>query len=106
MKSVGFALLTLVCVAGCTFEESEAQRASTYPKNVESCVCRSLDFEADSYSGITYENMVVQCNVTVHRANQQRYDASAYEEPGIESLRCPDSVEEWRETAVRGFGVS
>ena len=85
-------------VAGCGFEpETREQALLTYQKNVESCLCRSLDFEADFPSGVSYRQMLASCNETVHNANPTRYDDSLYSEPAIETLRCQDEVEPWLE---------
>ena len=78
--------------------ESEDARRVSYAKNVESCLCRFLEFETDSYSGLSYEDMQERCNRTVHDANPKRYPASSSSTPEIDALRCPTSVEDWRET--------
>ena len=87
-------------LGGCSYEESEQAQLVSYAKNVESCMCRSLEFEADSYSGLSYAQMLDRCNRTVHDANRQRYPASAGAAPQINSLRCPDAVELWREVGA------
>ena len=92
-----------VLLASCSPAESgEAARVS-YDRNVESCLCRSLEFETDSDSGMPYERMLAYCNRTVHSANPRRYPPSAHAAPKIDSLRCPASIEEWRETARAGM---
>ncbi len=93
-------MATALCAAAaCSPLESDEARAVSYTKNVESCMCRSLEFETDSYSGLTYEGMLERCNDTVHAANPRRYPEDAHVAPGINGLRCPTSVREWRETA-------
>jgi len=93
-------MATALCAAvACSPLESEEARDVSYAKNVESCMCRSLEFETDSYSGRSYEGMLERCNATVHAANPARYPEDAHAAPGIDDLRCPTSVREWRETA-------
>ena len=91
------AAATVAAVASCSPMESEEARGVSYAKNVESCLCRSFEFQTDSYSGLTYEHMLERCNQTVHAANPQRYPESANAAPAIDTLRCPTSVAEWRE---------
>ena len=94
------ALATALCATvACSPLESEEAREVSYTKNVESCMCRSLEFETDSYSGLSYEGMLERCNETVHAANPRRYPAGAHAAPGIDELRCPTAVREWRETS-------
>lgn len=93
-------MATALCAAvACSPLESEEARDVSYTKNVESCMCRSLEFQTDSYSGLSYERMLERCNETVHAANPRRYSEDAHAAPGIDDLRCPTSVREWRETA-------
>lgn len=93
-------MATALCAAvACSPLESEEARDVSYEKNVESCLCRSLEFETDSYTGRTFAGMLERCNATVHAANPRRYPEDAHAAPGIDDLRCPTSVEEWRETA-------
>ena len=89
----------LGAAVACSPLESEEARSLSYEKNVESCLCRSLEFETDSYSGRTYAGMQERCNDTVHAADPRRYPQDARAAPGIDALRCPVSVREWRETA-------
>ena len=91
------ATLAVLVLVACSPMETEEDRRVSYAKNVESCLCRSLEFETDSYSGLTYDRMVERCNETVHAANPRRYPATARAAPGIDTLRCPTSVAEWRE---------
>ena len=93
------AAVALCAAAACSPLESEEARGASYAKNVESCLCRSLEFETDSYSGRTFAGMLERCNETVHAANPRRYPADAHAAPDIGALRCPTSVREWRETA-------
>ena len=97
-KTLRFAsvLLPLVVLGGCS---KDAGGHESFDKNVESCLCRTLAFEADSFSGISYAVMVKRCNETVHRANPARYSADATSAPTIDALRCPDDVADWREAA-------
>ncbi len=95
--------LVAVLLSSCSPMESEEAARVSYDRNVESCLCRSLEFETDSDSGMTYERMLARCNRTVHSANPQRYPPSAHAAPEIDGLRCPASVEEWRETARAGM---
>ena len=88
------ALLT-VSLAACTFEESDFDANVSYQTNVESCLCRFMDFEADSHSGLLYAHMQKRCNETVHDANPTRYETTLYSEPDIETLRCQDEVDAW-----------
>ena len=71
----------------------------SFDKNVESCICRTLAFEADSFSGLAYPAMIERCNETVHNANPARYPPTARSEPSVDELRCPDDVADWREEA-------
>ena len=82
-------------LASCTFEESDLDAKISYQKNVESCLCRFMDFETDSHSGLHYAHMQKRCNETVHGANPSRYEASLYSEPDIEALRCRDEADAW-----------
>ncbi len=91
-------LAIAVCVPGlaaCTFEESDLDAKISYQKNVESCLCRFMDFETDSHSGLHYAHMQKRCNETVHGANPSRYETTLYSEPDIGALRCRDEVDAW-----------
>ena len=91
--------VALAAAVACSPLESEEARGVSYAKNVESCLCRSLEFQTDSYSGLTFAGMLERCNETVHAANPRRYPEDARAAPEIGALRCPTSVREWRETA-------
>ena len=93
-------LVLPVWPAGCSYEESGDARETSYAKNVESCMCRSLEFEVDNFSGLTYLQLLERCNHTVHNANPQRYAAAASSSPEPESLRCQDDMEEWLEVST------
>jgi len=90
------AFCAALAMTGCSAAESEEERSVSYTKNVESCLCRTLEFEVDSPNGLTWERMIEHCNRTVHGANPQRYPASAHAAPAVDTLRCPWSVEEWK----------
>ena len=56
-----------------------------------------LAFEADSYSGIEYADMIRECNRTVQTANPTRYSTDFYTEIEPNALRCPEDLEDWQE---------
>lgn len=87
--------LFVLGIAACTFEESDLEAKVSYQKNVESCLCRFMDFETDSHSGLHYAHMQKRCNETVHGANPSRYETSLYSEPDIKALRCREKVDAW-----------
>ena len=93
-------LLILFGLAACSAEESTDQAQTTYARNVESCTCRILAYEADSYSGITYDDMVKQCNTTVREANPTRYEDAKKLHFKMDEIRCPEDVEDWQETVA------
>ena len=70
-----------------------------YPIEIESCVCRFLAFEADSYSGLPYDEMLSQCNKTT-RNGHPSLPPDIVSKPLLDSLRCPESVEDWQETVA------
>ena len=88
-------VLFVLVVAACSFEESDLDANVSYQKNVESCLCRFMDFETDSHSGVHYARMQKRCNETVHGANPSRYETTLYSEPDIKELRCRDKVDAW-----------
>ncbi len=90
------AVLPLVILGACAADDSGQE---SFDKNVESCLCRTLAFEAESFSGISYGVMTERCNKTVHSANPTRYPSVATSAPRVEALRCPDDVADWREAA-------
>ena len=89
-------ILPLVILGACARDDAGQE---SFDRNVESCLCRTLAFEAESFSGISYTVMTERCNETVHGANPARYPSTATSAPGVESLRCPDDVADWREAA-------
>lgn len=72
---------------------------SKYPSEIESCVCRFLAFEADSYSGIQYDEMLSQCNTTT-RNGHPSLPPDIVSTPSMETLRCSEAVEDWQETVA------
>ena len=56
-----------------------------------------LAFEADSYSGIDYRDMIQECNKTVRSANPTRYSTEFHTEIEPSALRCPEDLEDWQE---------
>ena len=89
-------VLPLVILGACSKDDGGQE---SFDKNIESCLCRTLAFEADSFTGISYGAMTERCNETVRRANPARYSPDATSAPRVETLRCPDDVADWRETA-------
>ncbi len=89
-------LFSLVILGACSMDDGGQE---SFDKNVESCICRTLAFEADSFSGISYADMIERCNDTVHDANPARYSPTATSAPNVSTLRCPDDVADWREAA-------
>ncbi len=89
-----FGLGTLISVYGFV-----GNLESKYPIEVESCVCRFLAFEADSYSRVGYDEMLERCN-EMTRAGHPSLRRDISSEPALESLRCTENVEDWRETVV------
>ena len=93
------ATVVVPLATACEYNETPEQAQISYAKNVESCLCRTMNFESDFPSGLRYSQMVARCNETVHGANPARYDASLHSEPETASLRCPEDVEPWLEVA-------
>ena len=87
------AILLTSCHDGNAIGDLEAR----YPIEVESCVCRFLAFEADSYSGIQYDEMLAECNVTT-RSGHPTLPPDIVSNPTQDSLRCTEAVEDWHET--------
>lgn len=83
-------------VSSCGKESAIKNLAEKYPIEIESCVCRQLAFEADSYSRINYDEMVQQCNSTI-RGGHPSLPSDIKSEPTIESLRCSEVAKDWRE---------
>ncbi len=90
------AILSLVILGACSKDDGGQE---SFGKNVESCLCRTLAFEAESFSGISYAVMTERCNETVHSANPARYPPGATSAPRVDALRCPDDIADWRESA-------
>ena len=97
--TIALCALTIVSsfLVGCDAEETDAQAQISYDRNVESCVCRMLAFEADSYSGLDYNDMIEECNKTVRSANPKRYPSEFHVEMEQTELRCPEDLEDWQE---------
>ncbi len=89
------AVLATLVMGGCMAEESEAERQRAYAWNVESCLCRSLEYEVDYPARQPWPRLVERCNETVRAANRQRYPADANVAPAIEALRCQREAAEW-----------
>ena len=70
---------------------------SKYPIEIESCVCRYLAFESDSYSGLQYDEMLSQCNKAT-RDGHPSLPRDVTSRPSLDSLRCTEAVEDWVET--------
>ena len=94
---LALAMSCLVFLGACSMDDGGQQ---SFDKNVESCLCRTLAFEAESFTGISYAAMTERCNETVHGANPARYPPAATSAPSVHSLRCPDDIADWRETAL------
>ena len=91
-----FALFCLVILGACSMDDGGQE---SFDRNVESCLCRTLAFEAESFSGIPYSEMTERCNETVHTANPARYPPGTSSAPGVDTLRCPEDLADWREAA-------
>ena len=89
-------VFSLVILGACSPDDGGQE---SFDKNVESCLCRTLAFEAESFSGISYAVMIERCNETVHRANPARYPPAATAVPHVDALRCPEDLADWREAA-------
>ena len=92
----------LIClsfaVLGCSFEgESEEQTLVTYARNVESCVCRGLAFDADNIPFRDVAEINETCNEFVRQSNAMRYEGVEPISYSLDQLRCPEDVEEWQE---------
>lgn len=88
-----------VTLASCGESDTIGDLESKYPIEIESCVCRFLAFEADSYSGIQYDEMLSQCNTST-RNGHPSLPPDIENRPTIESLRCAEAVEDWQETVT------
>ena len=100
MASTIFRFASAICflaILGACSNDDGGQES--FDKNVESCLCRTLAFEAESFFGISYSEMIERCNATVHNANPARYPTAATSAPRIDALRCPDDLADWREAA-------
>ena len=58
-----------------------------------------MAFESDSYSGIEYKEMVVNCNETI-RSGHPGLPQSIESEPVLDELRCEEAVDDWQETKL------
>ena len=97
-KTLRFALASFYVVTLGACSKDDGGQVS-FDKNVESCICRTLAFEADSFSGMSYPVMIERCNETVHSANPARYPPTTTSAPQVEALRCPEDVDDWRAEA-------
>lgn len=88
-----------VSLASCGESNAIGDLESKYPIEIESCVCRFLAFEADSYSGLPYDEMLSQCNTTT-RNGHPSLPPDIESNPSLDTLRCPESVEDWQETVA------
>ena len=88
-------MLTLL---GCSADDKGEAAREVFERHVESCVCRFLDYESESYSGVDYPDMVAECNAIVQQANKGRHRDQSNSNPSLESLRCTDDIDDWRET--------
>ena len=86
---------TVFCVTSCSNEGVIGDLIAKYPIEVESCICRYLAFEADSYSGVKFPEMVEYCNTTT-RSGHPSLPEDIRSEPSMSSLRCPEYVEDWQ----------
>ena len=84
-------------LSACGNDDAIGDLESKYPIEIESCVCRYLAFESDSYSGIQYDEMLTQCNETT-RSGHPSLPADTVSNPPLDSLRCAEAVEDWKET--------
>ncbi|MCY3858207.1 MAG: hypothetical protein OXG25_04795 [Gammaproteobacteria bacterium] len=86
-----------VCVSSCGNSDAIGDLTAKYPIEIESCVCRFLAFESDSYSGIPYNDMLSQCNKFT-RDGHPSLPPDIVSNPTIDSLRCTEAVDDWHET--------
>lgn len=77
-------------------EETAGEKRRAFAQNVESCLCRSLDYEVDYPGRISWPRLVERCNRVVHAANPQRYPAGLHAAPAFDGLRCPREAQAWR----------
>ena len=63
-------------------------------------MCRFLDYESESFSGIGYSDMVDECNAIVQHANNGQHRLQSKFEPELASLRCTDDIDNWHEAMV------
>lgn len=76
-------------------EETDAEKRRTYAWNVESCICRSLEYEVDYEGRSAWPRLVERCNETVRAANRQRHPVDANFAPAVDALRCEREAAEW-----------
>ena len=86
----------VLLITACSKESAIKNLEAKFPIEIESCVCRQLAFEADSYSRIEYDEMVQQCNATI-RGGHPSLPTDIKSEPTIESLRCSEVAKDWQE---------
>ena len=94
----GVAFLTpwvlVLFVSGCDHIDIKQQVIERYPTEVESCVCRHLNFGVDNERFQPYNTMVDTCNKTV-KAGHPSLPEDIHSAPELESLRCTDDVKDW-----------
>ena len=83
----------------CSNGDAIGDLESKYPIEIESCVCRHLAFESDSYSGIQYDEILSQCNKTT-RDGHPSLPRNIVSSPSLASLRCTEAVDDWQETVA------
>lgn len=95
--------MSITCLSlslvSCGESDAIGDLESKYPIEIESCVCRFLAFEADSYSGIQYDEMLSQCNTTT-RNGHPSLPPDIVSNPTLDSLRCTEAVDDWHETVA------
>ena len=96
LQHVAMTLLVLVATTACDESNTIGDLEEKYPIEIESCVCRYLAFEADSYSRLPYDEMVRNCNNTI-RSGHPSLPPDITSTPTENSLRCTEAVEDWRE---------
>ena len=84
-------------LSACQSNDSIDNRRIEFGRHVESCICRQLDWQADSYSRLPFEEMAEICNETVHSSNPERFSDQFDARPALSELRCPEDVEAWLE---------
>ena len=90
---------TALLLAACAPDPQPVSQAA-FTRNVENCLCRALDFEADNYAQISYASMTRRCNQRIIQSNKRRFANKRQVAIPIDSLWCDESVEEWRESVA------